>query len=86
MICLLVCVCISYSLPGLGTSLCICLINVCFPIILVCYVVLCTNLQAGAIAGDGYAAGGDREPSPHTKYEMFEGLTVMRAAQVGTNI
>ena len=47
---------------------------------------LCTNLQAGAIAGDGYAAGGDREPSPHTKYEMFEGLTVMRAAQVGTNI
>jgi hypothetical protein len=34
-------------------------------------------LQMGATKGDGY-----KQESPHTHYEMFEGLTISKAAEV----
>ena len=45
---------------------------------------LCTVSQLGGIRGDGYkGANGDQSASPHTIFEMFEGLNVDRAAKVG---
>ena len=37
-----------------------------------------------AAQGDGYEGTEDRS-SPHTDYEKFEGLTVMRAARVSSS-
>jgi len=43
-------------------------------------------LQRGALSGDGYKGAEKQRSSPHTAYEMFEGLTIKRAAEVGVTI
>ena len=40
-------------------------------------------MQRGALSGDGYKEAERQRSSPHTDYEMFEGLTIQRAAEVG---
>ena len=39
-------------------------------------------LQAGSLKGDGYKDMLGESASPHTSHEMFEGLTLVRAAEV----
>ncbi len=44
----------------------------------------CFSIKLGGIEGDGYKGNDGQKPSsPHTINEMFEGLTVHRAAEVG---
>ena len=47
---------------------------------------LSLHLQRGALSGDGYKGAEKQRSSPHTAYEMFEGLTIKRAAEVGVTI
>ena len=43
-------------------------------------------IKLGGIEGDGYKGNDGQKPSsPHTINEMFEGLTVHRAAEVGSS-
>jgi hypothetical protein len=37
-------------------------------------------MQAGGIVGDGYQGDGS---SPHTRHEVFEGLGLLKAVEVG---
>ena len=46
-------------------------------------VVVVAALQAGGLEGDGYRTRNANHGSPHTSHEMFEGLTIIRATEVG---
>lgn len=51
------------------------------------YTCLCLHLgagwQEGGLNGDGYKSNTGKASSPHTNHEMFIGLTLDRALQVG---